>query len=141
MVFEKGKSRKKLLADKLFLIKYIEQWGRGTNRVMEEMKENNLPEPEFQNLSGGFEVTLIGPGKAFEKEIEKQKLHTLEINERQQKAIEYVKKNESITTRDYIELNRIAKRYSVVELNDLINKGILKRMGKGRATYYILVHD
>jgi hypothetical protein len=26
---------------------------------MEEMEANNLSEPEFQNLSGGFEVTLI----------------------------------------------------------------------------------
>lgn len=55
------------------------------------MRQNNLTEPLFQNLSGGFEVTLIGPGKSFEKEIEKEKLHKLDINERQRKAIEYLK--------------------------------------------------
>ena len=66
--------RNKQLASRLFLIKHIEQWGMGTNRVVEDMKEYNLPEPDFHNLSGGFEVILRGPGKAFEKEIEKEKL-------------------------------------------------------------------
>ena len=83
--------RNKVLADKLFLIKFIEQWGKGTNRIIDEMRQNNLTEPLFQNLSGGFEVTLIVPGKSFEKEIEKEKLHKLDINERQRKAIEYLK--------------------------------------------------
>jgi len=37
------------------------------------MIQNNLPEPEFQNLTGGFKVTLIGPGKSFEKERQRGK--------------------------------------------------------------------
>jgi ATP-dependent DNA helicase RecG len=42
--------RNKLLADKLFLIKFIEQWGKGTNRIIDEMIQNNLTEPLFQNF-------------------------------------------------------------------------------------------
>ncbi|MCL0037600.1 hypothetical protein M1N10_01135 [Thermodesulfovibrionales bacterium] len=64
--------RNKFLADKLFLIKYIEEWGRGTNRIIDEMRKNELPEPEFKNYSGGFAVTLYGPGKSFEEKIEKE---------------------------------------------------------------------
>jgi len=44
------------------LIKFIEQWGKGTNRIIDEMRQNNLAEPLFQNLSGGFDVTLIAWG-------------------------------------------------------------------------------
>ena len=44
---------------------------------MEEMRESKLPEPEFKNYSGGFAVILWGPGKSFEKRIEKEKLHIL----------------------------------------------------------------
>ena len=130
--------RNKLLADRLFLIKFIEQWGKGTNRIIDEMRQSNLPEPEFQNLSGGFEVTLIGPGKSFEEEIEKQKFHILEINERQKKAIEYLKTNNIINTKRYMELNKVSDKTAYLELNNLFKKGILIREGRGRATIYRL---
>lgn len=42
------------------------------------MQRCKLPDPVFQNLSGGFEVILVGPGKSFEEEIEKEKMHVLE---------------------------------------------------------------
>lgn len=130
--------RNKLLADKLFLIKYIEEWGRGTNRIVEEMKQNKLPEPEFKNYSGGFEVTLFGPGKSFEEKIEKEKLHILEINERQKKAIEYLKTNNIISTKVYMRLNKVSDKTAFLELNDLLKKNILIKEGKGRTTIYRL---
>jgi len=77
------------------------------------MRQNNLAEPLFQNLSGGFDVTLIGPGKSFEEEIEKEKLHKLDINERQRKAIEYLRRE----------------------------KKIIRRVGKGKDTYYTFVTE
>lgn len=133
--------RNKILADKLFLIKFIEQWGKGTNRVVDEMRQNNLPEPEFQNFSGGFEVTLVGPGKSFEKEIEKEKLHKLEINERQKNAIEYLKREKMITRQIYCQINNIGDTYAKKELKALIQKKVVKRIGKGRNTCYALVSD
>lgn len=129
--------RNSLLADKLFLIKYIEQWGRGTNRIMEWMKEENLPEPEFQNIAGGFEVTLIGPGRSFEREIEKQKLHELDLNQRQKKAIEYIKKSGRITKGEYMQINKISHKTAYEELNKMVGKNIIVRQGKGRATVYV----
>ena len=133
--------RNKLLADKLFLIKFIEQWGKGTNRIIDEMRQNNLTEPLFQNISGGFEVTLIGPGKSFEKEIEKEKLHKLDINEREKKAIEYLMREKKITRQIYGQINNIGDTYAKKELKELIDKKIVKRVGKGKDTYYILVTE
>jgi ATP-dependent DNA helicase RecG len=130
--------RNKFLADKLFLIKYIEEWGRGTNRIVDEMKENKLSEPEFKNYSGGFAVTLIGPGKSFEEKIEKEKLHILEINERQKKAIEYLKTNDVISTKVYMKLNKVSDKTAFLELNNLLIKNILIKEGKGRTTIYKL---
>jgi len=130
--------RNKLLADKIFLIKFIEQWGKGTNRIMDEMRQNNLPEPEFQNLSGGFEVTLIGPGKSFEKEIEKEKLHKLEINERQRKAIKYVVEEGTINRGEYIRLNQISHTIAHRELKELVEKGVFRKKGAGKYIRYEL---
>ena len=39
---------------------------------------------------------MAGPGKSFEKEIEKEKFHKLEINERQKNAVEHVIKKGTI---------------------------------------------
>ena len=130
--------RNKLLANQLFLIKHIERWGMGTNRVVEEMKQNNLPEPEFKNLSGGFEVTLYGPGKSFEKEIEKEKTHSLEINERQKKAVEYVKEKESISNKEYRHIFRVSAATAKRELQELVRKGICKEKGAGPSLKYLI---
>lgn len=133
--------RNKLLADRLFLIKFIEQWGKGTNRIIDEMRQNNLPEPEFQNLSGGFEVTLIGPGKSFEEEIDKEKLHKLEINERQKAAIEHIRKEKKITRQIYCQINNVGDTYAKKELKELMQKKIIRKIGKGKNTYYVLVTE
>ena len=130
--------RNKLLADELFLIKFIEQWGKGTNRIIDEMRQNNLPEPEFQNLSGGFEVTLIGPGKSFEKEIEKEKLHKLDINKRQKKAIEYIKEKEKISNAEYRSIFKVSAATAKRELQDLVKKGICRTSGAGPSLHYLL---
>ena len=133
--------RNKLLARQLFLIKHIERWGMGTNRIVEEMKQDNLPEPEFQNLSGGFEVVLTGPGKVFQEKIDKEKLHKLDINDRQKKALEYIKKNGSINRQEYCKINNIGDTYAKRELGELIQKKIIKRVGKGKNTRYVLVTE
>lgn len=133
--------RNKILADKLFLIKFIEQWGKGTNRIIDEMNQSNLPEPQFKNFSGSFEVTLIGPGKSFVKEIEKEKFHKLEINERQKEAIEYLRRENKITRQVYCQINNVGDTYAKKELKELIQKKIIRKIGKGKNTYYILVTD
>lgn len=130
--------RNPLIAEMLFLIRYIEKWGRGTNRVIEELLENKLSEPKFQNLTGGFEVVLTGPGKEFEKEIEKEKLHVLEINERQRKAIDYLKKYKRITKETYQSLNNVSSATAKRDIKEMVNKKIVRQVGKGPTTYYLL---
>ena len=50
--------RNRFLAERLYYIKYIEHWGRGTNRIVEAMREDKLPDPVFEPLSGGLNVHL-----------------------------------------------------------------------------------
>jgi ATP-dependent DNA helicase RecG len=130
--------RNKLLADNLFLIRFIEEWGKGTNRIVDEMRQSKLPEPVFQDLSGGFEVILIGPGKSFGEEIEKEKLHILEINERQKSAIKYAKEKGGITRREYIEINKVSHTTAHKELKDLVKKRVFRIRGAGKYLRYEL---
>ncbi len=137
-VEHKSIPRNQLLADTLFLIRFIEEWGRGTNRIVDEMQLNKLPDPTFKELSGGFEVVLMGPGKSFEEEITKEKLHILDINERQKKAIEYVNEHLKITRREYMKINNVSHTTAQKELKDLIIKKVFRTSGAGKYTYYEL---
>ncbi|MFH1288220.1 MAG: ATP-binding protein [bacterium] len=128
--------RNKLLAHQLFLVKHIEHWGMGTNRVIEEMRQNNLPDPVFENLSGGFQVILMGPGKSFERMIEETKLNKIKLNYRQKKAIEFIKQNMEISRKQYVNLAKISVRQANRDLNDLLNKKIIVSVGSGRSLRY-----
>ena len=130
--------RNGFLADRLFYIRYIEHWGRGTNRIMEAMREEKLSDPVFEELSGGLNVTLIGPGKSFEKAIEDQKLHKLDLNERQKKAMEYVKENGSIKRSEYMKLGGISHKTAHLELKEMVNQRIFIQQGRGPSTRYVI---
>ncbi len=73
------------------------------------------------------------------EQIEKEKLHILEINERQKKAIEYIKEHKRITNREYQSLCEIDRVTAFRDLSDLVKKNIVRKIGKtGRWTYYEL---
>lgn len=119
------------LANLLFLIKYIERWGTGTNDIIKWCREEGLPEPIFKEVTGGFAVVL----RKFQIP---ENLESLELNERQKKAIEYLKIHKNITRKIYIEINNISPRQANKDLNDLLEKRLIRKQGNGRATSYIL---
>jgi len=119
------------LANLLFLIKYIERWGTGTNDIMKWCREEGLPEPIFKEVTGGFAVVL----RKFQIP---ENLESLELNERQNKAIEYLKIHKNITRKIYMEINNISPRQANKDLNDLLEKKLIRKQGRGRAISYIL---
>lgn len=128
--------RNRFLAERLFYIKYIEHWGKGTIRIVEAMREQKLSDPIFQELSGGLNVTLKGPGKAFTKAIEDQKLHKLDLNDRQKKTIEFIRKHGEISRKQYVDLVGISIRQANRDLNDLVAKKVIVPLGSGRSLRY-----
>ncbi|MEA3325423.1 MAG: hypothetical protein U9Q37_09905 [Euryarchaeota archaeon] len=65
-------------------------------------------------------------------------LEESELNERQKKAVGYVKENKEISNEIYIEINNISKVVAAKELNELVDKTVFKTVGKARATKYVL---
>lgn len=55
-----------------------------------------------------------------------------------QEIIKYLEKNGFITDRDYAKLTKRAKPTRNLDFNKLIHLGLIKRLGKGKATYYKL---
>lgn len=63
----------------------------------------------------------------------------LGLNERQIKAVMYVKEKGRITNKEYRKMFSITDRSALNDLQGLCEKGVLERVGKtGRSTEYIL---
>lgn len=119
------------IANAFFRSGYIESWGRGISKMTEQCSSFGLPAPLFFFKSSGFWVE-------FRKNIYNEKhLQSLNLNERQVKAVLYVKEKGRITNKEYQILNNTKQTLSSQELSELVEKGILKSSGvKGRGAYY-----
>ena len=78
----------------------------------------------------------MGPGKAFEKVIEDQKLHKLDLNDRQKKAIGFIKQHGEISRKQYVKLAGLSVRQANRDLTDLIDKKVIAPIGGGRSLRY-----
>jgi ATP-dependent DNA helicase RecG len=123
------------IANALFRSGYIESWGRGTIKIIKECKQAGIPEPVFSYDSSDISVE-------FRKDIYNEKyLQSLDLSERQVKAVLYLKEKGRITNSDYQTLNDISKATATRDLTELVEKHkILKRTGDiGSGTNYILI--
>jgi len=124
--------RNRHIAYVFFLAGLIEKWGSGTKRMVELCREAGLPEPEFKE-EGGFVVE-------FYKDIYTEEyLAKLGLNERQIKAVMYVKEKGRITNKEYQEINKVSKKTASRDFEELVKKDVLKKVGiTGKGTYYSL---
>jgi ATP-dependent DNA helicase RecG len=123
--------RNRLIGKCFFLIKFIEQWGTGTNRIIRECKNHGLPEPLFELVTESL-VVNFRKYRVSEQDLEN-------LNARQRKAIEYLLKHKKITNKEYREIYPgITDRTALNDLNDLIKKRIIVAEGKTRDRHYVL---
>jgi len=81
---------------------------------------------------GGFSVR-------FYKDIyTEENLKKMGLNERQIKAVMYVKEKGKITNKEYQEINAVSNKTAYIELSDLVKREILVNIGSGRTLAYIL---
>jgi len=83
------KRRNDNICQRLFEMGYIEAWGMGIDMMNREMSSAVLPKPLYRDTGASFIVTLMGPGEKWMAE-EKPISHE-NLNERQRKAIDYIR--------------------------------------------------
>ena len=127
-----SRPRNPLIADVCFKGGLIDAWGRGIIKIIDTCKSAELPEPELIERDGGFMVTL------FKNNLTEEQLKKLGLNQRQIKAVLYVKEKGRITNREYQTINEISDRSSSRELEIIKLKGILKKVGDKKGAYYEL---
>ena len=123
--------RSPLLARNFFLIKYIEQWGTGTNRMVEWCQNYDLPEPVFEEVGESFVVT-IRKYKITEEIM-------AELSEEEKAIMNYLKTEKNINRKKGIQLLGVSKSTLLRIFKSLEEKELIKKCGKGKNIYYILV--
>ena len=125
--------RNTLLAKIFYYAGFIESWGHGTIKIIENCIKQGLPEPDFVEEYGVMTV-IFYKDKWNEKNLKK-----LELNERQIKAVMYVKENGKITNKEYKGLCNISRQTITRDLTELVQKKILMLVGKAkRDAQYVL---
>lgn len=120
------------IARAFFRAGFIESWGRGTIKIIEECKMAGLLEPKIEELTGGVVVTL------YKNRTNPEFLATLPLNERQLKVIKYLNENKSITNNIYTNLFNITDRTALRDLSELVDLEILKKDGEKKGAKYLL---
>lgn len=122
-----------IIAEVCFKAGYIDAWGRGTLKIFNSCKEAELPEPTIESRDGGILVTL------FKTKFAVEQLKKLGLNERQIKAVEFLKENSKITNKEYQALNDVSKKTATRDLKELTDIGLIKGSGiAGAGAHYFL---
>jgi ATP-dependent DNA helicase RecG len=126
--------RNPILADACFLGGYIDSWGSGIMKIVNSCKAAGLPTPTLEEDMGGFMVKL------FKDRFSKEQLEKLGLNDRQMKAVEYIKTKGKITNAEYQEINNVSKRTATNDLSELVEQyKLLNNTGFGAGSYYELI--
>ncbi|HSG40429.1 MAG TPA: ATP-binding protein [Thermoanaerobaculia bacterium] len=122
-----------LLAESLYLARYVERVGSGTQAMIELCREAGLPEPDFEQRQGFFVVTL------WRDWLTGDALVGFDLNDRQLQAINYLKTHRVLTNSAYQAEFAASKRTASRDLEELVAKGLLEKVGTtGKGVHYVL---
>jgi len=126
--------RNRLIAMLFYDTELIERYGSGIQRILDDCHKHGFPTPEFNELEFGFQVI-------FHKDIyTEEHLAMKGLNERQIKAVMYVKEKGSINVSSFkIIVPNISKKTLYRDLQDLVGKNILKGIGEKKGRTYGLL--
>ncbi|WP_227626083.1 RNA-binding domain-containing protein, partial [Geofilum rubicundum] len=121
------------IANTLFRSGYIEAWGRGTIKMINDCIRFEIPSPKYFYDMSGFWVE-------FRKDkLNEESLKALNLNDRQLMAIEFLKNNKRITNREYQSSFNVSRNTATRDLSDLVEKGIIKASDiRGAGSFYEL---
>jgi ATP-dependent DNA helicase RecG len=114
-------------------LEYVEGLGTGIPRMKNHLRKVGLKDPEFIFTESFFRIIL------YNKKSKKEPIRSKEdLNEKQRKALDYLKRNKTLKSKTYEEINKVSHATAVSEINEMIEFGYLEKIGAYRGVYYIL---
>lgn len=121
---------------------FIERLGYGVNRIINLMRNQQLPPPEFTETAGGFRVRLFNRGASVNSPFLTNEGEEVTLNVRQEAALAHLRRDgvSRITNGELQAMFPNVHSETIRrDLADLVGKGMLLKRGEKRGSYYILV--
>lgn len=132
-------SRNEVIVQVLSDLGFIERLGYGIDRMIAAMQEAGLPAPRFEETAAGFRVILLGHGHDLVSASPAQRWGNELLNPRQEQAMAHVAEQGRITNSAFQTLCPDVSPETIRrDLADLVERGLLMKIGEKRATYYIM---
>ena len=127
-------SRNPRIVSGLFQWGLIEELGLGIDRMLEVMEQAGHEPPGFAAQPYSFAVTLRNS-----RQQAQLPAWVENANPRQQRALQYIRENGSITNREFRSCCQgVSSETLRLDLVNLVEQGVLLKVGTKRGTYYIL---
>lgn len=127
-----------LIAEAFFWIKYIEEMGTGTNKIVQWCREWGLPEPEFEYTGTAVVVTLKKAPEAVQQEAEKGKEKSKDKGKEKstEKILRLIAKNPKMTIRELADDLDFSLAGIEKVIRTLKKQGRLSRMGPDKGGHW-----
>ncbi len=112
-------------------IGFIERYGSGIKRAVEEIIKHKLPRPIIKQVAGGVEVNILSK-KDLEKDLEK-------LSKNQEKILNEIVKNKNITQQELSDLIGISPKNIRNNISTLKKINKLKRKGPDKGGYWQII--
>lgn len=150
--------RNRALAHAFFYMNLIEGWGTGIPRLLREMKEYGLPEPEFVDMEIALRINLYRAADTVQSSAELVRESAPKVHENEKvrskcaqsalnrdltgqeaQIMDYIIANGSITSAQLTKFLNIKKRRAQIILSQMVEDGLIRRKGASRNTNYMLI--
>ncbi|OHW61567.1 divergent AAA domain protein [Andreesenia angusta] len=135
--------RNKVIARVFKELNYIEQWGSGINRIKSSCIKHGLKEPLIKETGDFVSVEIYRelPGSADKVPGSADKVpgsadKNIDLSDQEVKVLNYLKDNAKVTTSQTMKLCSVKERRARIILKGMVEKRLLRVVGKGRATCY-----
>lgn len=132
-------SRNELVMDGLQRLGLVEEAGQGIDRMIAEMEDALLDPPQFEERDTSFVVRLRGTSVfVAEDRLWISRFSDLELSADAKVAIVYARRNGAISNEDLRGLRPLDRDSSRGVLQELVARGLLDSVGRGRGARYVL---
>jgi ATP-dependent DNA helicase RecG len=110
-------------------VRKVEGLATGIPRIKQALREGGYPEPSFEELGGKFFRLTV-----WNREFAGHEW----LSKRQRAGLDFIEKNGSMTVADYAEMNSLAISTANGDVREMIEKGLLEKIGRTRGSRYVL---
>lgn len=132
-------SRNERIMDALQRLGLVEEAGQGIDRMITEMEDALLDPPEFEERDASFLVRLKGRSVfAAEDRLWAARFRDLGLDGDARTALVYARRQGTISNEELRNLRHLDRDASRTTLQDLVVRGLLVTVGRGRGSRYSL---